>query len=155
MVEEAKDTVVLLPENEIKRYRFADLYVGMTESFNRVVTESMVRSYCGITGDVNPLHCSDEFAKEHGFPERVVYGLLTTSFLSTLAGCYMPGERSLIQEVSVKLAKPVFIGDELRITGEIAQINKSVQRIVMDVHITNQNDVEVLRGTMKVGVLND
>ena len=140
---------------DIKTYSFEDLYEGLSESFSTVITDEMVQAFRGITGDINPMHCDDDFSQRHGFPSRIVYGLLTTSFLSTLAGCYLPGERSLIQELSVKLARPVYVGDELNIKGNISQVNKSVRRIVMDVNITNQDGIEVLRGAMKVGVLND
>ena len=139
----------------VNNFKFSELYVGMEESFRKIVTEHMLSSYREITGDINPMHCDDHFSQKHGFKAHLVYGLLTTSFLSTLAGVYLPGEKSLIQEVSVKLVKPVYVGDVLTVTGVVSQLNKSVKRMIMDVKITNQADMEVLRGSMKVGVLDD
>ena len=62
-----------------------------------------------ITGDKNPLHTNLEYAKEKGYSEKVVYGMLTSSILSTLAGMYMPGEHSLIHSVEINFVKPVFL----------------------------------------------
>lgn len=137
----------------MNRYGFEDLSIGMKESFSREVTADMVENFCRMTGDVNPLHTDEEFAKGKGFKDRVVYGLLTTSFLSTLAGVYLPGERSLIREVDVKMKKPVFIGDVLTVTGEVESIREELGFFVMKVSIVNQNGDKVMRGTMQMGII--
>jgi 3-hydroxybutyryl-CoA dehydratase len=137
----------------MNNYKFDELTVGMTESFKVTITEEMLDAFKGITGDVNPLHNDEEFAKAKGHPGRVAYGMLTASFLSTLAGVYIPGERSLIQQVETKFAKPVYIGDELTITGEITELVESVQRLELKVTITNQDGKKVLRGSMGILVV--
>lgn len=137
----------------MNNYKFEELNVGMTESFKVSITEEMLDAFKGITGDVNPLHNDEEFAKAKGHPGRVAYGMLTASFLSTLAGVYIPGERSLIQQVETKFAKPVYIGDELTVTGEITELVESVQRLELKVTITNQDGKKVLRGTMGILVV--
>lgn len=137
----------------MNRYSFEDLSIGMKESFSREVTASMVEDFCRMTGDVNPLHTDEDFARGKGFKDRVVYGLLTTSFLSTLAGVYLPGERSLIREVDVKMKKPVFVGDILTVTGEVENIREELGFFVMKVSIVNQNGDKVMRGTMQMGII--
>ena len=137
----------------MNNYKFDELTVGMTESFKVTITEEMLDAFKGITGDVNPLHNDEEFAKAKGHPGRVAYGMLTASFLSTLAGVYIPGERSLIQQVETKFAKPVYIGDELTVTGEITELVESVQRLELKVTITNQDGKKVLRGSMGILVV--
>ena len=137
----------------MNNYKFDELTVGMTESFKVTITKAMLEAFKGITGDVNPLHNDEEFAKAKGHPGRVAYGMLTASFLSTLAGVYIPGERSLIQQVETKFAKPVYIGDELTVTGEITELVESVQRLELKVIITNQDGKKVLRGTMGILVV--
>ena len=125
----------------------------MSESFSVKITKEMMDSFCKMSGDINPLHRDDEFAKEHGFKDRVAYGMLTSSFLSTLAGVYLPGEKSLIHEVDVKFKKPVFVDDELNVKGEVSEINSDFKVFTMKVIITNQNDEKVLRGSMRIGFL--
>ena len=134
-------------------YTYEELKVGQTESFTVTVTEQMLDSFKAITGDVNPLHQDAEFARSKGHPGRVAYGMLTASFLSTLAGVYIPGERSLIQQVEIKFSKPVYIGDELTITGEIVELNDTVRRLELKTTITNQAGVKVLKGKMTIGVV--
>lgn len=134
-------------------YTWGEIKIGMTESFEVTVTEEMLDSFKSITGDVNPLHNDEDFAKGKGHPGRVAYGMLTASFLSTLAGVYMPGERSLIQQVAIKFAKPVYIGDKLTVTGEVVELNDTVQRIELKVTIVNHENKKVLRGQMTIGVI--
>ena len=137
----------------MNNYKFEELSVGMSESFDVTITEDMLLKFRDITGDVNPLHNDTEFAVSKGHPGRVAFGMLTASFLSTLAGVYIPGERSLIQQVETKFANPVYIGDELTVKGEITELIESVQRLELKVTITNQNGKKVLRGKMQILVV--
>lgn len=76
----------------MNEYRFEDLEIGQTESFQSTITEEMMRMFCTITGDQNPLHMQELFAREKGYENRVVYGMLSASFISTLGGMYLPGK---------------------------------------------------------------
>ncbi|MBO4375005.1 MAG: MaoC family dehydratase [Lachnospiraceae bacterium] len=136
----------------MNEYCFEDLEVGKKESFSVRITEQMLDSFKDISGDENPLHCDEAFAKEEGYDGRVAYGMLTASFLSTLAGVYLPGRYSLIQSVEIKFAKPVYIGDELTITGEITETNDTYGLIFLKVTITDSSGKKVCRGKMQIGV---
>lgn len=137
----------------MNNYNFEDLSVGMSESFEVDITEDMLSKFKDITGDINPLHNDESFAVSKGHPGRVAYGMLTASFLSTLAGVYIPGEKSLIQQVETKFSNPVYIGDTLTVKGEISELIESVQRLELKVTITNQNGKKVLRGKMQILVV--
>lgn len=134
-------------------YTFADLKTGQSEGYSITVSENMLDQFMKITKDVNPLHTDEQTAIKHGFRKRVSYGMLTASFLSALAGVYLPGRYSLIQGVDVYFVKPVYTGDELTVLGTVDELHPSVQQIVLKVVISNQNNEKVLRGRMKVGLL--
>jgi len=133
-------------------YTYDEISIGDEESFTVTITDAMMKSFLEITGDVNPLHNDEDYAGKSGYPGRVVYGMLTASFLSTLAGVYLPGERSLIQTVETKMAKPVYIGDTLTISGKVTEKHDSFSLIILKVTIKNQNGDSVLRGKMQIGV---
>lgn len=139
----------------MNEYRLGDLFIGMRAEFSREITEDMLRKFLEISGDQNPLHHDPAFAELMGFPNKVVFGMLTASLLSTLGGCYLPGKFCLIQEVEAKFIKPVFVGDKLTVTGEISEIYEDLNRIVVKVLIFNQNRAKVLRGKLKVGMLHE
>ena len=139
----------------MNQYQFDEIKVGMEESFFVTITEEMMDAFKKITGDVNPLHTDPTFAEEKGFRSCVAYGMLTASFLSTLAGVYLPGERSLIHSVETKFVKPVFPGDTLLVHGVVSEKNEHYPVILLKVTITNQNQQKVLRGSMQIGVMAD
>lgn len=136
----------------MNHYQYDDIIVGMEEKFCVQITEEMLDLFRKITSDNNPLHCDEEYAKAKGKNGRVVYGMLTSSFLSTLAGMYLPGEKSLVQSVDVKFLKPVYIGDILEIKGIVEEKHDVFQRIDLKVIVTRENMEKVLKGKMKIGI---
>jgi len=139
----------------MKNYRFDEMRVGLRESFEVVITEEIMDDFRRVSGDVNALHSDERVAKEKGYPGRVVYGMLTASFLSTLGGVYLPGENCLIHSVEVNLVKPVFIGDQLLVQGTVFQVDEVFREVTLKVEIFNQAHKKVLFGKMKVGVLDE
>lgn len=137
----------------MNHFKYNDLFVGQKEEFIAEVTQEKMEMFYALTSDDNPLHRSEQFAKQHGYKARVVYGMLTSSFLSTFAGVYLPGEFCLIQSVESKFTKPVYIGDRLTISGVISELHDSVQQAVIKVKIANQNQELVCKAKIKVGVL--
>lgn len=134
-------------------YTFHEINVGMTESFSVTITEEMMAFFKQITGDNNPLHNSTEFSVSAGYMGKVVYGMLTASFLSTLAGVYLPGENSLIHSTETKFLRPVYIGDKLKVQGTVVDITGAgVSCITLKTTIFNQYGDKVLKGKMMVGV---
>ena len=135
-------------------YTFEELYVGQKESFVFELNDKKMELFCNITGDINPLHNSTEFAIEKGYSEKVVYGMLTSSCLSTLAGVYLPGERSLIQQVQIKFIRPVFVSSSpLTVNGEIISKDERFRNIEIKYDVFNNKKEKVLRGNMTIGIL--
>jgi len=137
----------------MNHYTYDEIFVGQKESFQVTVTEEMLRSFYHISGDVNPLHNDGAYAKSQGYPDRVAYGMLTASFLSTLAGVWLPGEKSLIHQVEIEFPAPVFIGDELTVEGSVKEKNDTFRFLIVKTCIKNQNGKKVLRGKMRIQVL--
>lgn len=138
----------------MNHYIYDEIAIGHTEAFTVVVTEEMVSGFYRITGDNNPLHSDDTFAQnsENGFLNKVVYGMLSASFLSTLAGVYLPGEKSLIHRVEVEFPAPVYVGDTLSFSGEVVRKDDNFNTIEIKVIARNSDGKKVLRGKMRVGV---
>ncbi len=137
----------------MNKYTFEELSIGQSESFEVTVTSEMMDSFLKISGDCNPLHNDEEFARSQGYEQKVVYGLLTASFISKLVGVLLPGEKCLLQGLEVKFLRPVYAGDTLTVTGSVDELHESVKRASIKVLIVNQNDKKVLKGKAEVGFL--
>ncbi len=136
-------------------YSYKNLRGGVQQQFSVTVTEQMMDDFKNITGDINPLHNDDSLARQRHYPQRVVYGMLTASFLSTLAGVYLPGRYGVLHSVETKFTHPVFVGDRLLVSGIVTEMNDCARRVVLKVTITNQDGKKVLRGILKAGVLEE
>lgn len=136
----------------MNHYRLADLTPGVTESFTVTITKEMMAQFYAITGDNSPIHMDADYAAGRGYPGRVVYGMLGASFLSTLAGVYLPGEHCLLHGVDLKFAKPIFIGDTLTVTGVVDEVNDTFREITIKASIVNQDGKKVTRAVIRAGV---
>ena len=135
-------------------YVFNEIKVGMSAAFNVVVTEEMQDNFLKLSGDNNPMHVDCEYATLSGFKDRVVYGMLTSAFYSRLAGVYLPGRNCLLQECKISFNKPVYIGDKLKVYGEVVEVNDMFQRITVKADIQNEKGVKVSKAKIIAGVLN-
>lgn len=134
-------------------YLYEDIKIGDRVEFNYNITQEKMTQFLNITDDINPLHNDLEYAKEKGYNEVVVYGLLTSSALSTLAGVYMPGKYSLIHSIECNYIAPVFLSDmPLKVKAEVIEKDDRFSRITVKYKIFNSKSEKVCRGTMKIGV---
>jgi 3-hydroxybutyryl-CoA dehydratase len=136
----------------MNRYDWSELGLGLRAAFWVDVTPGMLDDFRRLTGDVNPLHLDDAYASAQGFSGRVVYGLLTTSLWSRLAGVYLPGERCLLHGVSATFHRPVYVGDRLDVAGEVSYRNEAMRQAEIACRVTNQRGERVSTGKLKVGL---
>ncbi len=137
----------------MREYTYEQLAVGMTETFSVTVTPDMLEQFKEISGDVNPLHRDAAYARKMGYKDKVVYGMLTASFMSAAAGMYLPGKRSLIHKIEAEFPKPVYVGDLLQVEGKITEKDDAFRLIYLKIVIKNYRNEKVLRGKMRVQVL--
>ena len=139
----------------MNNYRFSDIEIGLEESFDVLLDASKMDMFLEISKDINPLHISTEYAREKGFKERVVYGMLSSSFYSTLVGVYLPGKYCILQSIDIQFSKPVYIDDLLTISGKVTYTNEAYKQIEIKATIINQDSVRVSKAIIKVGVLDE
>ncbi len=141
----------------MNEYTVSDITVGMRVSFTKKITAEMEHSFRMISGDNNPLHCNDDFAREISggrYKSHVTYGMLTASLYSTVAGMYLPGKYSLIHSFEeLSFMKPVFVEDELTVEAEVIDKDENLKLIRLKIMIKNQDDKTVSKARMKVLVM--
>ncbi len=134
-------------------YKYEEIEIGQKECFTVTVTQEDQNRFREITGDVNPLHSDPVYAQANGHEKCVVFGMLTAAYFSTLAGVYLPGEKSLIHSVKAKFPKPVYVGDTLTIEGAVAEKNDTFRLLIIKAVIKNQDGVKVCKAEIQAGVL--
>ncbi len=136
-------------------YSITTIKVGDSAEFERTITDSMMQAFLEITGDDNPLHVDEQYAKSKGFVGKVCYGALCSAFFSTLAGVYLPGKRCLLHGIDSKYKKPVFVGDTLTVQGSVVEVSEVFNEITVKATIKNQHAKVVTRAVIKAGILEE
>lgn len=136
----------------MNQYAWSDLKVGMAAEFRVIVTQEMMQTFRELSGDTNPLHLDEEFAREQHFAGRVVYGLLTSAFYSRLVGVYLPGKRAVLHGIDVDFKSPAYIGDTLRVRGEISYLNDAYHRMELTATIENQDARVISKASIRAGM---
>lgn len=137
----------------MNEYTYDEITIGQEESFQVTVSEEMMEQFLQITGDVNPLHRDAAYAATRQYVDKVVYGMLTASFFSTLAGVYLPGRYSLIHSVETKFLRPVYVGDVLTVSGTVKEKEDAYRMLILNLLIKNRKGEKVVKGTMQIKVL--
>ncbi len=116
----------------LKRYYFEDLSVGMKESVSREITEDLVCAFADVSGDHNPLHLDDDYAKKTRFGERIAHGMLSVSFISAVLGTQLPGEGAVYMSQSVRFVAPVKIDDTVDVEIFVTEIIEEKNRVKLE-----------------------
>ena len=129
--------------------RFKEIQIGDSASIERVICLKDIETFSSLTGDKNPLHVDQSFAERSKFGSRVAHGMLTSSFISTLIGVTLPGEGSIITNISLDFRKPVFIDDSLCASIEVTKKIGLLKQVHFKIKISNQHSEVVISGVVK------
>ena len=132
---------------------FDEIVVGQRATMSVRLTPELIDAFAKLTGDFNPMHTSDEFARERGFPNRLAHGLLTAAFFSTICGMLLPGRDCLLQNTRFDFRKPVPAGTPLKLEAVVVQKIDAVRAIVLEITARNAADEVVVSGKIQAGVL--
>ena len=127
---------------------FDDIKVGDTVSFDKTWEMPDVLTFAALSGDQNPLHMDEAYAKTTPFGKCVVHGSLVMSSFSTLAGMHLPGKRCLIVSYNAFFKKPVYVDEVLTIHGEVTAKSIATRIIDIKVRISRGAD-DVVTGDIK------
>jgi 3-hydroxybutyryl-CoA dehydratase len=95
---------------------------GMSATTARTVTEHQVQLFGEATGDMNPVHFDEEYARKTLFRGRVAHGVLSIGFISAVIGTQLPGEGTIFVSASIVFKSPVRIGDEVITTVTVRKV---------------------------------
>ena len=108
------------------------------------VSESMIDKFSKITGDKNPLHLNDAYAKSTIFKKRIAHGFLVGGFISAVLGSYYPGNGTIYLSQNMKFISPVFINDSIKVEIKIINISKKI--ITLSTNCFKNNNELVIEG---------
>ena len=106
---------------QTKGYKYEDLEIGMSAESKHTITAEDIDLFAQVSGDRNPLHMDEDFAKETVFGQRIAHGALSASFISGVLGNDLPGPGSIFVALSMRFRRPVLIGSEVIARAEVTE----------------------------------
>ena len=140
-------------EKAVEVKRIEDFHVGQHVSFSKKFTEEDMWRFIEITGDVNPLHVDEEFARKTKFGRRVLQGMLTASIFSTMVGMLLPGTGAIYRSQTLKFLLPVYLDETVTAHFVVRAVDRAKHRLEIEAWIENEAGQHVIEGTCVAGLL--
>src|SRR6185503_6014638 len=120
--------------------------VGDSAEITKTIEQADIDAFANVTGDHNPVHVDEEFAKTTRFGRRIAHGMLTASLISSVLANKLPGEGSVYLGQTLEFKAPVFPGDEITARVTVKEIREDKPIVKLETLCLNQRDEIVIRG---------
>jgi len=130
--------------------RFEDFTVGREYRETIKITDDMVRKFAELTGDMNPLHLDESFARKSRFGKRICHGMLVASMISRIMGMNFPGPGTVIVKQLLKYRAPVYVDETVEVRVTVLEINSDKKRIILDTPVYKKDDTKAIDAQAEV-----
>jgi len=124
----------------------SELKVGDTAQLAKTIEESDIYLFAGVTGDLNPAHVNEEYAKNTFFKTRIAHGMLLAGYISAVIGTILPGPGTIYISQELNFRAPVRIGDTITAHAEVVQVISEKNRVRLKTFCVKQDQTTVLDG---------
>lgn len=135
--------------NEAGGYDLEDLALGMSARFMKTLSERDVFLFASASGDQNPVHLDEEYARQTRFGGRIAHGMLSASVISAALASRLPGPGSIYLAQDLQFRRPVKLGETVCATVTVKEILASRRRVVLETRC-EVNGLVVVEGTATV-----
>jgi 3-hydroxybutyryl-CoA dehydratase len=122
------------------------LNLGDNASRTKTITDEMIHTFATLSGDSNPLHLDDDYAKTTRFGRRVAHGMIAAGLISAILANDLPGPGSIYLGQTLQFTAPVYPGDSITTTVEVVKIRDDKPIITLSTTCSNQDGTVVLDG---------
>lgn len=111
---------------------FDELSVGQTAEMSRVVGAADIEAFAEVSGDNNPVHLDEAYAKTTAFGERIAHGMLSAAYISAILGTKLPGPGAIYLSQSLRFRRPVKVGDLVVARVTVRELDEAKSRVTLD-----------------------
>ncbi len=123
-----------------------NLKVGDAAEISKTIGDAEVRAFAGLTGDRNPVHLDEEYAKGTRFGRRIAHGMLGASLISAVLANELPGRGTVYLSQTLRFTAPVFLGDTVTARVTVKGVREDKPVVTLDTVCTNQRGERVVEG---------
>lgn len=136
--------------SEARAIALEEMEIGQSAEAVRTVTEEDLELFAKVSGDYNPVHMDEDFARKTPFRGRIAHGALVASYISGVLGNQLPGPGAIFLGLNMRFFHPTRIGDEVKTRVEVKSVDLKSRKAVMDCtcyvgdKLTMQAEAEVM-----------
>jgi len=130
-----------------------DLKIGDKFSTSKQITDEVVRAFAELSGDYNPIHLDEEFAKTTQFKKRIAHGMISGALISAVLGYEFKERRVVYLSQTLKFTAPVFLDDTVTAMATVINIREDKPIVTLETICRNQTDEIVVKGEAVVMIL--
>ena len=130
----------------IENRTFDEINIGDSASLTRTLTREDIQLFAVMSGDVNPAHVDEEYAKSEMFQKIIAHGMWGGALISTLLGTKLPGPGAIYLGQTLRFRRPVAPGDIITVSATAIAKNPEKHRITFDCQCVNQHNELVISG---------
>ncbi len=134
----------------IENLTFDEINIGSTASIEHTLSYQDIELFAVMSGDVNPAHVDEEYAKDDCFHKIIAHGMWGGALLSSILGTKLPGPGTIYLNQTLNFKRPITVGDTITIS--VTAINKLPEKNIVefDCKCINQQGITVIDGIAKV-----
>lgn len=130
-----------------------NIEIGSTFTRSTKVTDEVVKGFAKISGDYNPIHLDEDFAKATQFGKRIAHGMISGALISAVLGDEMKDLNVIYLSQTMKFLKPVFIDDTVTVTATVTEVRDDKPIATVETICTNQAGNTVVAGEAVIMIL--
>lgn len=124
--------------------------VGEEATFSRIFSQEDVEIFSRLSGDTNPIHLDENYARETRFQGRILHGMLVASLISSVLGTKLPGPGTIYLSQQLSFRAPAKVGERLTAKVRVTDWDKAKGRIVLATEVTNEGKIPLIVGEAKL-----
>jgi 3-hydroxybutyryl-CoA dehydratase len=126
--------------------------IGEEATLTKIISDEDIKTFARISGDENPVHVNDEYAKGTMFGGRIAHGILVAGLISAVLGTVLPGPGSIYMSQQIRFLAPVRPGDQVTALAKVTDWDPDKGRIALLTEVTNQDGVTVITGEARLAM---
>ncbi|WP_448521754.1 MaoC family dehydratase [Pseudothermotoga sp.] len=130
--------------------KFSEVQIGQECSVSFTVSDEIVKTFAEITGDKNPVHLDEEYAKNTRFKTRICHGMLVASLISKVLGMDFPGPGTILVRQQLSYRAPVFVGETVKVHAKVIDKKEEKQRLILQTNVIKSDGTVAIEGQAEV-----
>jgi len=126
--------------------------VGEEAEFSRTFTQEDVEAFSRLSGDTNPVHLDDSYARHTRFGGRIIHGMLVASLISTVLGTGLPGPGCIYMSQQLSFRAPARVGEHLTAKVRVSEWDGTKGRVLLATEVVNEQGVQIIVGEAKLAL---